>query len=76
MTLTTVWIFHTVTTVKDYTLSTRDVADRLGIAQDTVSRWADDGRIACIRTPGGWRRFRPQDVEAFVASLTDPEPAA
>lgn len=53
----------------DYTLSTRDAASLLGVNLDTVARWADDDRLPCLRTPGGFRRFRPQDVDAFALTL-------
>lgn len=34
----------------------------------TVSRWADEGKIKAVRTPGGHRRFRRSDVAAFINS--------
>lgn len=53
-----------------YTLSTGEVADLLGVSLDTVARWANQGLIPCVRTPGKWRRFRPEDVDAFAQTLT------
>jgi excisionase family DNA binding protein len=32
----------------------------------TVARWADEGKIDAIRTPGGQRRFRRSEVAAFL----------
>ena len=52
-------------------LSVQDVADQLGVARDTVRDWADAGKLACIRTPGGWRRFAQSDVDAFLAAMAD-----
>ena len=49
-------------------LSTGDVARRLGVSEATVKRWADAGNITCIRTPGGHRKFREREVDAFVAA--------
>jgi excisionase family DNA binding protein len=54
------------TDVIEYTLSTGEVAKRLGYSLDTIARWADKGLIACWKTPGGYRRFRPADVDAFA----------
>jgi excisionase family DNA binding protein len=69
--LTTVRISLTVVGVlRDYTLSTRAVADQLGVSLDTIARWADQGLIPCVRTPGGWRKFRQLDVDQFARSLT------
>ena len=47
-------------------LSTRTLAEMLRVSEATVKRWTDDGLIPCYRTPGGHRRFRHEDVEAFI----------
>ena len=39
----------------------------LGAAQSTVRKWADAGRLPAFYTPGGHRRFRRDDLEAFLA---------
>lgn len=49
-------------------LSTREVATLLKVSEATVKRWSDAGMIACVRTPGGHRKFRQADVHAFVGS--------
>ena len=49
-------------------MSTRLVAERLRVSEATVKRWADEGLLACYRTPGGHRKFRPSDVTAFVSA--------
>jgi excisionase family DNA binding protein len=38
----------------------------LGAAQSTVRKWADSGRLPAFYTPGGHRRFRRTDLEAFL----------
>ena len=45
----------------------------LGVAQSTIRKWSDDGKVAAFYTPGGHRRFRRADLEAFIA---DSRPAA
>ena len=47
----------------------------LGAAQSTVRKWADQQRLPVFRTPGGHRRFRRTDLEAFLAGETSPPPA-
>jgi excisionase family DNA binding protein len=39
----------------------------LGAAQSTVRKWADGERLPTFYTPGGHRRFRRSDLEAFLA---------
>ncbi len=46
--------------------STRDLASMLDVNVSTVKRWADSGQLACIKTPGGHRRFRANDVQIFL----------
>jgi excisionase family DNA binding protein len=43
-----------------------EVARMLRVHPKTVTRWAADGRISSIRTPGGHRRFRADDVRALL----------
>lgn len=58
-------------------ISTSEAARRLGVHPDTIVRWADAGRLACWRTPGGQRRFTPADVDALMAeSPSEPKGAA
>jgi len=40
-----------------------EVAELLRVSPDTVSRWAEEGRIPHWTTPGGQRRFRRSDIE-------------
>ena len=48
-------------------ISTRAVAEVLGVSEATVKRWSDAGTLRCFRTPGGHRKFRLRDVKAFLA---------
>jgi excisionase family DNA binding protein len=38
----------------------------LGVAQSTIRKWSDHGRIPTFYTPGGHRRYRRGDLEAFL----------
>lgn len=53
---------------KDFDLSPREAAELLGVHEETLLRWARDGDVPCWKTPSGWRRFRKEDLEAFVAA--------
>jgi excisionase family DNA binding protein len=52
---------------RDEFLTPTEVADRLLIAPVTVRLWASKGLLPSVATPGGHRRFRAADVEAFIA---------
>jgi len=53
-------------------ISSKDVAARLGVSQATVSRAVAKGLLhPALITPGGHRRFRSEDIEAFAAGLLD-----
>jgi excisionase family DNA binding protein len=46
------------------TLSVHEAAELLGIHEKTIRAWADKGLLPVVKWPNGWRRFRPQDIEA------------
>jgi excisionase family DNA binding protein len=48
--------------MKDLLTSTQ-VAELLGVGASSVKRWADSGRLPCVRTPCGHRRFLRVEVE-------------
>lgn len=56
-------------------LTAGDVAEMFKVSVVTVGNWASAGKLRCFRTPGGHRRFRVEDVEAFIAE-TETEVAA
>jgi len=38
----------------------------LGVAQSTIRKWSDQGKVPAFYTPGGHRRYRRADLEAFL----------
>jgi len=48
-------------------LTLGQAASYLGVAQSTVRKWSDGGRLSAFYTPGGHRRFRRSDLDAFLA---------
>ena len=47
-------------------LTPAEVAVMFRVDPKTVSRWAKDGKITSIRTLGGHRRFREDEVRALL----------
>jgi excisionase family DNA binding protein len=47
-------------------LTLGQAATFLGVAHSTIRKWSDQGRVQAFYTPGGHRRFRRRDLEAFV----------
>lgn len=45
-----------------------EVARRFNVTVKTVRRWDKPGLLPAVRTPGGQRRYRTSDVEAFIGS--------
>lgn len=48
-------------------LTPGESARRLGVHIDTLRRWAADGKIMSVRTPGGQRRFPESEIERILA---------
>jgi excisionase family DNA binding protein len=57
----------------DYPLSPRQAAAVVGVHEDTLKKWASEGRVAAWRSPGGWWRFRRADLEALLAPVARDE---
>lgn len=50
-------------------ITTSDVARMLHVSPKTVSRWAKEGRLPCMRTLGGHRRYPKIEIERLALSL-------
>jgi excisionase family DNA binding protein len=48
------------------TVSTRDLAASIGVSESSVKRWANDGTLSVLRTPGGHRRIPLEEALRFV----------
>ena len=46
----------------DNLITIREASDLLGVSIKTLRRWEKQGKITSIRTPGGHRRYRQQDI--------------
>jgi len=52
---------------RDNWLTLGQAAKVLGVAQSTVRAWSDAGRLPVFYTPGGHRRFKQDDLDAFLS---------
>ena len=55
----------------DALLTPAEVAALFRVNPKTVTRWARAGKISAIRTLGGHRRFKAQEIRALLESLDD-----
>jgi excisionase family DNA binding protein len=53
-----------------------EVAAMFGVNAKTVARWAKEGRIRSLRTPGGHMRIYAEDVRALIAADVATQPAS
>ena len=49
-------------------LTLGQAAKYLGVAQSTIRKWSDQGRVPAFYTPGGHRRYRRADLDRFLES--------
>jgi excisionase family DNA binding protein len=47
-------------------LTLGQAAKYLGVAQSTIRKWSDQGRLPAFYTPGGHRRYRRSDLDTFL----------
>jgi excisionase family DNA binding protein len=53
---------------KDDLLTPAEVAKKFRVDPKTVTRWAKAGKLSSIRTLGGHRRYRKEEVDRFLES--------
>lgn len=51
----------------DRLMTPAEVAAAFGRHPKTIWAWAKAGKLSCIRTPGGTRRFFESEVRALLA---------
>jgi excisionase family DNA binding protein len=59
----------------DDLLRPREVAQLFGVRTATIARWAREGKLTPIRTPGGHRRYSRADIRRLLADETTPNDA-
>lgn len=58
----------------DDLLTPREVAMIFGVRTTTIARWAREGRLASLLTPGGHRRYSRAEVRELLAAEADAGP--
>ena len=53
---------------------TSQAAEILGVSVDTIRRWADEGRLATTRTPGGHREIAGAELARVLVEQRAEEP--
>jgi excisionase family DNA binding protein len=59
----------------DDLLRPREVADLLGVRAATIARWAREGKLTPLRTPGGHRRYSKTDIRRLLTDEATPSEA-
>jgi transposase len=49
-------------------LRPREVAAVFGVRPSTIARWAREGKLTPLLTPGGHRRYRPAEIREVLGS--------
>jgi excisionase family DNA binding protein len=57
----------------DDLLRPREVAEIFGVRTTTIARWAREGRLTPLRTPGGHRRYRRGAILRVLAADAEPD---
>ena len=53
-------------------LNVGQAAARLGVSAASLRKWSNQGLVPVYRTPGGQRRYSPDDLDEFISSLRQP----
>ena len=53
-------------------LKPREVAEIFGVRTTTIARWAREGRLTPLRTPGGHRRYAWSGIRDLLNAETEP----
>ena len=57
----------------DEYLKVAEAADYLGISQNTLRKWADEGRgTVRVNPANGYRMFREEDLRQFLSEASKP----
>lgn len=55
-------------------LTTAEVAQKLNVTKWTLRRWDVCGKLPAIRTKGGHRRYKQQDINDFLGIKVEQQP--
>ena len=64
---------HPMTKLTEY-LQTAEAAEYLGVAQNTIRKWAARGELPVHRNPAnGYRLFKQEDLKKFLEKVARPQ---
>ena len=52
--------------VTSIVLNSEEAARLLGVNVSSIKRWTDEGKLSCIRTAGGHRKFQMSHLADFL----------
>ncbi len=52
-------------------LNSVEAANLLGVNVSTIKRWTDNGKLNCLQTPGGHRKFLMRHINEFLHDKND-----
>jgi len=55
----------------DNLLTIKEVSEILRVSVRTLERWDDAGKLPAIKTVGGHRRFKQEDIDTFLGNESD-----
>ena len=47
-------------------VSPKQAAKMLGVCTDTLRNWTKDGKIKCVKTAGGHRRYKLSEINKLL----------
>ena len=59
-------------TASDALMTPSEVARLFRVDAKTVSRWAQEGKLPCIRTLGGHRRYPREEIMRLLQGRSEP----
>ena len=54
-------------------LTPKQVYERFGFHPKTLALWADEGKVSCIKSPGGHRRYSLESLENISKEISPGE---
>jgi excisionase family DNA binding protein len=57
-------------------LTSGQAAEIVGVTDETIRRWAEDGKVRHVRLPSGRLRFHRADIDALLEPVEPAEAAS
>lgn len=50
-------------------ISLKEAAKTLGVSEQTLRNWDNDGKLKALRTPGNVRRYTKEQLDEFINNM-------